>query len=114
MKKLLLIILILLPCELGAQEGCGWWFETKGCLNIQHMLEDVDSVWVPKSCVDVQRDSILNMIEDMLWAGVRDSVRQRQMTVEEKLDTLYTDWMYADSIYVFFLGKRFIWIREGK
>ena len=82
MKKLLLIILILLPCELGAQEGCGWWFETKGCINLQHMLEDVDSVWVPKPCGELKCKS----------------VEDRLLEIEARMNRLvypYRGWTYG-------------------
>jgi len=87
MKKLLLILLILLPCELGAQEGCGWWLKTRGCFNIQQLLEDEDSVWVPKPCPDVwdnYDDSVIVGLVDLPDTTERDWWKP-------PLDTIYID-----------------------
>jgi len=72
MKKLLLIILILLPCDLWAQEGCGDWIKvkdfhwTEGNILFFSLLNvgipqgtTIDSgfleisVWIPKPCPTV-------------------------------------------------------------
>ena len=64
MKKLLLIILILLPCNLGAQEGCGDWFRiryatvadlegTRTVFLYNAPEIEPDSVWIPKPCPDI-------------------------------------------------------------
>jgi len=117
MKKLLLIILILLPCEIGAQEGCGGWvkindlicppYPTCFAFWIDGKIETFDSVWVPKPYPEIHIE--WDTVWDHRIVGDTLIIPPGQMTIE---DTLYTDWMYADSIYVFFLGKRFIWIRE--
>ena len=119
MKKLLLIILILLPCNLWAQEGCGKWVTTKHDVSEILMLTNPpsalyiysfpfplgDSVWVPKPC------------PDMLWGvditGIRDSVRQRQMTIEEKVDLLF-DMVQSLTAEIEYwrVGVKRLWIDE--
>ena len=116
MKKIQLVLVLLLVFLLGmmiatllfhygvvvkAQEGCGEWVEVW-----QETYEDTkrgiildakccfkwfsahypDSVWVPKSCVPIEWDTVwdyLSTITDTLI------IPPRQMTIEEKVDMLF-------------------------
>ena len=91
-----------------AQEGCGEWFWQFEMESIDLLIKiraDTlwqvgDSVWVPKSCGDMfldgVRDSAINKVAGLVSPPMdknaipeSDTVRQRQMTTEEKVDMLF-------------------------
>lgn len=101
MKKLLLIILILLPCELGAQEGCGEWIRPEADIGMDvidgsvlriytfkyESWKKIDSVWVRTSCPDTA-------IGAWYWEF---AIKEIDLYIRIRADTL---WQVGDSVWI--------------